>query len=51
MSGRRRSAGGTTLIGLIALVEALALSIDARRWPIARTRFETIEAVRSRLEP
>lgn len=40
-----------SLIGLIALVETLALSIDARRWPIARTRFETIELVRSKLVP
>lgn len=40
-----------SLIGLIALVEMLALSIDARQWPIARTRFETIESVRKRLIP
>lgn len=40
-----------SLIGLIALVETLALSIDARRWPIAKVRFETIEGVRNRLLP
>ncbi|WEK51992.1 MAG: MurR/RpiR family transcriptional regulator [Candidatus Kaistia colombiensis] len=40
-----------SLIGLIALVETLALSIDARQWPIARTRFEAIEQVRGKLIP
>ena len=40
-----------SLIGLIALVEAIALSIDMRQWPIARARFETIEDLRSKLEP
>ena len=40
-----------SLIGLIALVETLALSIDARQWPIARTRFEAIETVRAKLIP
>ena len=40
-----------SLIGLIALVETLALSIDARQWPIARARFETIEGVRGKLIP
>lgn len=40
-----------SLIGLIALVETLALSIDARQWPIAKTRFEAIEQVRSKLIP
>ncbi|WP_018182950.1 MurR/RpiR family transcriptional regulator [Kaistia granuli] len=40
-----------SLIGLIALVETLALSIDARQWPIGRARFETIEAVRTKLMP
>ena len=40
-----------SLIGLIALVETLALSLDARQWPIARARFETIEGVRSKLMP
>ena len=39
-----------SLIGLIALVEAIALSIDMRQWPIARARFETIETIRSKLE-
>jgi DNA-binding MurR/RpiR family transcriptional regulator len=38
-----------TLIGVIALVETLALAIDARQWPIARKRFETIEEVRKGL--
>jgi len=40
-----------SLIGLIALVETLALSIDARQWPIGRSRFEAIEQVRSKLIP
>lgn len=40
-----------SLIGIIALVEALALSIDRRQWSIARARYETIEAVRSKLLP
>lgn len=40
-----------SLIGIIALVEAMALSIDARQWPIARARYETIESVRSKLLP
>ncbi|BCP52012.1 RpiR family transcriptional regulator [Kaistia sp. 32K] len=40
-----------SLIGLIALVETLALSIDARQWAIGRARFETIEAVRTKLMP
>lgn len=40
-----------SLIGLIALVETLALSIDARQWPIARARFEAIEQVRGKLIP
>ena len=40
-----------SLVGLIALVEAIALSIDSRQWPVARARFETIEALRSKLEP
>jgi DNA-binding MurR/RpiR family transcriptional regulator len=40
-----------SLIGLIALVETLALSIDARQWPIGRARFETIETVRTKLMP
>jgi len=40
-----------SLIGIIALVEALALSIDMRQWPIARARYETIEAVRAKLLP
>jgi DNA-binding MurR/RpiR family transcriptional regulator len=38
-----------SLIGLIALVEILALSIESRQWPIARVRFETIEKVKSHL--
>ena len=40
-----------SLIGIIALVEAMALSIDMRQWPIARARYETIENVRSKLLP
>ena len=40
-----------SLIGIIALVEAMALSIDIRQWPIARARYETIERVRSKLLP
>ena len=40
-----------SLIGIIALVEAMALSIDMRQWPIARARYETIEAVRAKLLP
>jgi DNA-binding MurR/RpiR family transcriptional regulator len=40
-----------SLIGLIALVEMLALAIDTRQWPIARKRFETIEGVRKSLLP
>jgi DNA-binding MurR/RpiR family transcriptional regulator len=40
-----------SLIGIIALVEAMALSIDMRQWPIARARYETIERVRSKLLP
>jgi len=40
-----------SLIGLIALVETLALCIDARQWPIARNRFEAIETVRAKLIP
>ena len=40
-----------SLIGIVALVEMLALAVDARRWPIARARFETIEGVRSKLIP
>ncbi len=40
-----------SLIGLIALVETLALAIDSRQWPIARRRFETIEGVRKGLLP
>jgi DNA-binding MurR/RpiR family transcriptional regulator len=38
-----------SLIGIIALVEAMALSIDMRQWPIARVRYEKIEDVRSKL--
>ncbi|MDQ0467559.1 MurR/RpiR family transcriptional regulator [Labrys wisconsinensis] len=38
-----------SLIGIVALVEALALALDARQWAVARARFETIEAVRARL--
>ncbi|CAM5777272.1 RpiR family transcriptional regulator [Labrys miyagiensis] len=35
-----------SLIGLVAVVEAVALALDSRQWPIARKRFETIEEVR-----
>ncbi|MGO4337674.1 MurR/RpiR family transcriptional regulator [Labrys sp. KB_33_2] len=40
-----------SLIGVIALVEAVALAIDSRQWSIARARFETIEGVRQKLLP
>ncbi len=40
-----------SLIGLVALVEVIALALDIRQWPIARTRFETIEGLRSKFEP
>jgi DNA-binding MurR/RpiR family transcriptional regulator len=38
-----------SLIGLIGIIELVALSVDARKWPVAQTRYETIESVRSKL--
>jgi DNA-binding MurR/RpiR family transcriptional regulator len=38
-----------SLIGLIGVIELVALSVDARKWPVAETRYETIESVRAKL--
>lgn len=38
-----------SLIGLIGIIELVALSVDARKWPVAQVRYETIESVRAKL--
>ncbi len=40
-----------SLIGFIALVEVLALSIAAKQWPNAKSRYESTERIRAKLTP